>query len=693
MKSPPQRFRAMAGFSLVEVLLAFILVAVSTAGLIRLHNSYLRNEGSSSAREIAMHLAENKLDDLRSFTVLKTTTGAFAWQDIATNQGGQITAGNYTIGQTTFALSWSVTDTTPTGATLPTRKDVIVSVGWKDLSGGSQTLRLSSSLSATLSTGDVSGNTFGSSNTGPNITYTPGSVPDVVAVTIKSGTKIETSKPLPTVYQSGNNILVSTETITYDTATNRKVQEDQVTLSCSCEMQSGTANKSLPATPYLDTFGQYWRLGSLTYKNYGNNNSNQNVQSTLCSVCCENHFDGITGSAFTNYYNILHKDHKHYKTSGSGFSEIAAGGSGTYLEACRFLRIDGYYKPMPDWNLVSVNIMGPNFLADTRNAANYEKYVQAVVNAHYLWQKNGRSGTFNFDALDVWLSKAGNVTNGGDTTTGLSLSAGSTAQLIARGIYVDQMNSDSGQYLSKLDSTDSELLAKIPFHELNLTLLANWSIDTTNKSYATVTNETIKTIVDASQNYYGTYSRGRLTTLQATPANSGVNSTIPVTATIRTSNSGITSTGAISETDNTNRATSVNLKVTGSTTTAKVSIIGDIKCLTDPKNNSTTPQTCSTTEWNAMSVSYSGTSCTVQKPTGSSIAGYFTCSVTRGTPVVLSFGMTGFTFIPSSRTLTATDTAPVDTSGNALSSLSLNATNSCTTIAVKNSVSGSYSCQ
>lgn len=103
------------GFSLIEVMLAFIIVAVSAAGLVKLQNSYMKQEGSSSARESAMHLAENKLDDLRSFTTLATTTGQFAYQDIQTNVGQSLTnglaAGNHTIGNTTYALSWTVTNT------------------------------------------------------------------------------------------------------------------------------------------------------------------------------------------------------------------------------------------------------------------------------------------------------------------------------------------------------------------------------------------------------------------------------------------------------------------------------------------------------------------------------------------------------------------------------------------------------
>ncbi|GAB3232714.1 hypothetical protein [Pseudaeromonas pectinilytica] len=643
-----------------------------------------------------MHLAENKLDELRSFTTLATTTGQFAYQDIQTNVGPTVSpkfaAGNHTIGNTTYALAWTVVNSPnplPTNLKYPLRKDIEITVAWTDQNGSDKTLRLSSSIAASTSIGNTEGDTLGGMDVNPEIAYTPGSAPDVVAVTIKSGTKEETSKPLPTVYQSGDNVVVKTETITYDTESGRKIQEDQVTLSCNCSLQSGNASKKLPAYPLLDTSGQYWQLGQSVDKSYGLNTSNQNAQSPLCNICCENHFDGPSGT-FNQYYNIQlqQKPHKHYN---SNLTEVA---SGSYLEACRLLRVDGFYEPMPDWNLAVINVMSPDFLSDPYNQENYEKYVQSVVRAHFAWQKAGRSGNFTPTSLNSWLSSGGNVTNGGATSTDVTLQAGATAQLIARGVYVDLLNDETGQYLSQLSSTDEELLAKVPFNELNLTLLANWSLTTANQSYATVTNETVKTIVDASQNYYGTYSRGRLSALQATPLDNGVSQPIPVSANIRTSNSGITSTVAISEADKANQSASINVRISGNTgNNAKLRVKGDIKCLTAKKSGDS-PEACNTNDWNALSVNQAGISCTVQKPTPTAPAGYFYCDVNRHTAVTLNFGASGFTLKPSSITLSASQTDPKNSNGNDIAILELNNGNGCTVMMVSSTVTSPeiYNC-
>ncbi len=350
---------------------------------------------------------------------------------------------------------------------------------------------------------------------------------------------------------------------------------------------------------------------------------------------------------------------------------------------------------MPDWNLAVINVMSSDFLSDPSNQENYEKYVQTMVRAHFAWQKAGRSGTFTPTTLNNWLSSSGNVTNGGATNTDLTLQAGSTAQLIARGVYVDLLNDETGQYLSQLDNSDAELLAKIPFSELNLTLLANWSLTTVNQSYATVTNEAVKTIVDASQNYYGTYSRGRLSALQATPASGNNVQPIPVIANIRTSNSGITSTVAISPEDRANQSAEINVRITESTgNNAKLHVTGDIKCLTDPKKTGQAPEVCKANEWSTLSVNQAGVSCTVNKPSGSMIAGYFDCAVNRHTAVTLNFGASGFVMIPSSITLTATQTAPKDSNGNDIATISLNGGNACSVMMVKSTVPSpsSFSC-
>ena len=79
--------RTAAGFILIEVIIAFIVIAVGTSALVQLHRGYLRQEANSGMRELAMHLAENKLDDLRAFEVVRTTAGKIAYQDIGNNLG------------------------------------------------------------------------------------------------------------------------------------------------------------------------------------------------------------------------------------------------------------------------------------------------------------------------------------------------------------------------------------------------------------------------------------------------------------------------------------------------------------------------------------------------------------------------------------------------------------------------------
>ena len=96
-----------SGFSLIEVIIAFLVIAMGSASLVQLHRGYLRQESNSTQREEAMHLAESKLDDLRNFEVLRTTSGKIAYQDIGNNTGGTIVAGSRTLTTGSFNLSWS----------------------------------------------------------------------------------------------------------------------------------------------------------------------------------------------------------------------------------------------------------------------------------------------------------------------------------------------------------------------------------------------------------------------------------------------------------------------------------------------------------------------------------------------------------------------------------------------------------
>lgn len=60
-----KRVPAVAGFGLIEVMLALLLIAVMAAGLIPLSQRYVSVGRDGRLREVALRLAESKLDELR----------------------------------------------------------------------------------------------------------------------------------------------------------------------------------------------------------------------------------------------------------------------------------------------------------------------------------------------------------------------------------------------------------------------------------------------------------------------------------------------------------------------------------------------------------------------------------------------------------------------------------------------------
>lgn len=108
------------GFSLLEVLIAFAIIMISIVSLVSLHRFYIKSEVDASILNGAMQLAQNKLDDLRTFDSIETSGGVIAYNDIGENTGGTIAATSQSIGSYTYDLSWSVSNSVLTGVSVPT---------------------------------------------------------------------------------------------------------------------------------------------------------------------------------------------------------------------------------------------------------------------------------------------------------------------------------------------------------------------------------------------------------------------------------------------------------------------------------------------------------------------------------------------------------------------------------------------
>jgi type IV pilus modification protein PilV len=121
------------GFSLVEVLVAALIVAVGIIGLARLQGITLSNSSESRARTDALNLAQEKIEELRTFS----NQSAYDMMASGTNAN---TDPDMAGGNANFTRNWTVTDCTNS----MNCKQVNVSVNWTDSSGVVQTVRLTS---------------------------------------------------------------------------------------------------------------------------------------------------------------------------------------------------------------------------------------------------------------------------------------------------------------------------------------------------------------------------------------------------------------------------------------------------------------------------------------------------------------------------------------------------------------------
>ena len=120
------------GSTLVEVLVAMVIMLTGAASLMGLQMQLLRSQRASQQHTEAMRLAQGKLEELRGFQTLHRQPGAFAYQDIASDRGGERPAGWHAEGR--LQLSWRTQDGPPLASlgTLPAYKRVAVQALWLD---------------------------------------------------------------------------------------------------------------------------------------------------------------------------------------------------------------------------------------------------------------------------------------------------------------------------------------------------------------------------------------------------------------------------------------------------------------------------------------------------------------------------------------------------------------------------------
>jgi hypothetical protein len=512
--------RLSQGFSLVEVLVASLMIMLGVTGYVTLQSEYVLTDSQLNLRNVALQLAEEKLDELTSVSLLNRK----AYDDITTNSGGlipngkvDVLLGNNQQNLRSFNRTWSVSplyfiDSDNDGLAdlwlsaghpqLPaqpskfaSQKDVKVTVDWQDFQGKHQSLSMSGRLSPVFQSSSAFVVTESTSiKQSAQIRFTANLLPDSLEQTLTQNNTLQSASPI--VLQTGINSEVVMSFERYKNQSGQKIkssQSDFTTIGCSCQL-SGIGMGMTPAMDVIENTKLVTQVGMLVSKMTGSVTATK--QSALCQQCCRDHHDSAQTLAAEQYFRSENGSvHGHYKLQTNGSYSPATLAGDVYDEVCRFKRINGDFVLYPDWQLLDILVLSPDFLLNSSNKAAYLAYNEGLLKAAISGgvmpvKPSGRDQAFSIGSF----------------------------QFTARGLYLDRIRSvDTTLIQTKLAKGEPDWLTLVPFYDVNLTLLADWS--SSQPSTASFTNDPIEILINPLQQYYGSFSRGLLTTGKVGSAN------------------------------------------------------------------------------------------------------------------------------------------------------------------------------
>jgi Tfp pilus assembly protein PilV len=168
-----------SGFTLIEAMVAFLIVVVGLAGAALFQSELIGESGASKARAIAVALAEKELEERRAlltqaeYDTLDTIVAAATPQEH-----------NVTVGNADYKVSFTATSTA--AAATEDYYQLAVAVNWKDAKGNSDTVVLNTFMSQNLPESSLDNSEQAGVGSNPNtglITRPTGSAEAIARVT------------------------------------------------------------------------------------------------------------------------------------------------------------------------------------------------------------------------------------------------------------------------------------------------------------------------------------------------------------------------------------------------------------------------------------------------------------------------------------------------------------------------------
>jgi prepilin-type N-terminal cleavage/methylation domain-containing protein len=544
----PGRFSS-RGYTLIEVLVGIIIFALGMLALASLQGNLARNSGDSNARTVANNIAEEVIEAVRVFGQVPPADppgSADAFADISSDTQSIERGGiDYTVSSVVtdyfYDSATGSFGTENTGsASYADMKLVELTVSWNTsqefqidatnvtedrLGSGSITLTDVISSITSPSGGKTSLVNPDTNGYAPPVDYNPGENPDIVSIQLGDNKFKESTTPLPDVIRANELVETRFDVVTYsqnnDGATFLRREEFRA-VSCECILRIPDAEGEGGLRPTVWD-GYEYSDAEFVSKPYGESANNQ--QSGFCSLCCRDHHDGGTGEnddggdpgrsrfdAFRSAWgyhsggSALAGDHKHYNRDRQGNFDLAEADGDVYLEACRLVRKDGFFRVAQDLRQEGLHSFPANYLDEEGEVSEYSAYVTSAVSEYEYdmgvnTQYEGAPPSLVPVADATLASPVTFPASSHETATTLPTASGDTEQqLRSRGIYIDYMSDELRTKINCLDDGGngescnapnvSSALEIIPFYEVQLTWLTRWN-ESPNNNPVDVSNEAI----------------------------------------------------------------------------------------------------------------------------------------------------------------------------------------------------------
>lgn len=521
-----QGHRVPRGFSLIEVLIAIVVLSFGLLALAALSGSLLRAGAEAKARANASALAQQVIEEARAFSFVSAPAGynGPTYEKLASWTSPRTVA----MGGVSFTVNRSVARYSPSGSVVSGTFDpasaefkvVDVAVGWTGADGQAKTVTLRDSIPA-LSPADALSvlklPTAGSQ--GPNVWVEPPNKdnPAVVPIAVGDDQSAASSNPVPRRFtkQDSNTAatVFSVHTFTgspdgTEVLLNRKL--DVAAVTCKCEL-GGTSTSLNPAYEPV-----VWSGKQLAYLDprplpagtkigrYEGGQSTKDIDE-MCTACCRDHHESSSRLQRPDPYRALVSPEvpgaEHYlvsSTTSAPGQPVFTGPltTGEYSEACQLIRVNGRMRvsidPMQNM-LVTVRMNDAKTSQEIEGSATFANLYSKLV-VDYLSKGveslpvGYLSPTARFPAFDEasYLPDFAPILTPSPvvlpTSTGLT-----EKQLVSFGLYIDYLSQDTltAYNCAATKSSDASCnglrernpLVTLPFFAINVANLGVWKAD------------------------------------------------------------------------------------------------------------------------------------------------------------------------------------------------------------------------